>query len=257
MPARLTLSIGTLYAFLLVLARVGGAFIFVPLPAIRSAPETARAVLVFGITLALMARWPVVEPAAISAARLAGWAASEAAVGIAIGVAVSIVLEIFTLAGQIAGLQAGYAYASTIDPNTQADSGILLVFAELVAGLLFFALGLDRDVVRLFAISLDKIPPGNYILTAASAQAFIHLGANLFSVGLRLAFPVVALLVMVDVAFALLGRVNAQLQLLSLAFPAKMLLGLLVLSWTAFLFPRMLREIGQLASATTRQALGL
>jgi flagellar biosynthesis protein FliR len=65
------------------------------------------------------------------------------------------------------------------------------------------------------------------------------------------------LLVMVDVAFALLGRVNAQLQLLSLAFPAKMLLGLLVLSWTAFLFPRMLGEIGQLASATTRQALGL
>jgi flagellar biosynthetic protein FliR len=257
MPANLTLSVGTLYAFLLVLARVGGAFIFVPLPAVRSAPETARAVLAFGITLALMARWPSIEPAAVSAARLAGWAASEAAVGIAIGVAVSIVLEVFTLAAQIAGLQAGYAYASTIDPNTQADSGILLVFAELVAGLLFFAVGLDRDVLRLFAISLDKIPPGSYTLTPASAQAFIHLGANLFSVGLRLAFPIVALLVMVDVAFALLGRVNTQLQLLSLAFPAKMLLGLLVLSWIAFLFPRMLREIGQLASVTTRQALGL
>ena len=61
----------------------------------------------------------------------------------------------------------------------------------------------------------------------------IHLGSNLFSVGVRLALPVVALLVMVDVALALMGRLNAQLQLLSLAFPAKMLVALLVLAWTA------------------------
>ena len=49
----------------------------------------------------------------------------------------------------------------------------------------------------------------------------------MFSVGLRLALPVVALLVMVDVALALLGRLNPQLQLLSLAFPVKMLTALL------------------------------
>ena len=66
------------------------------------------------------------------------------------------------------GLQAGYAYASTIDPNTEADSGILLVFAQLMAGLLFFALGLDREVLRLFAQSLDKIPPGAYVLGSAA-----------------------------------------------------------------------------------------
>ena len=43
---------------------------------------------------------------------------------------------------------------------------------------------------------------------------------------LRLALPVVALLLMVDVALALLGRLNQQLQLLALAFPAKMLTAL-------------------------------
>ncbi len=61
--------------------------------------------------------------------------------------------------------------------------------------------------------------------------------------GVRLALPVVALLVMVDVALALMGRLNAQLQLLSLAFPAKMLTALLVLSWVAALFPRILRAV--------------
>ena len=61
MPSELTLSTGTLYAFLLVLARVGGAMIFVPLPGLRSAPETVRAVFALGLTLALFGLWPAVE----------------------------------------------------------------------------------------------------------------------------------------------------------------------------------------------------
>jgi hypothetical protein len=42
MPISLTLSAGTLYGFLLVLARVGGALSFVPLPGIKAAPEPVR-----------------------------------------------------------------------------------------------------------------------------------------------------------------------------------------------------------------------
>ena len=257
MPGDLHLSAGALYAFLLVLARVGGALVFVPLPAVNGAPVAARISLAAGLTLALAARWPVVDPAAVSPARLCAWTLSEAAVGLAVGVSVAIVLEVFVLAAQILGLQAGYAYASTIDPNTQADSGILLVFAQLTASLLFFAAGLDREVFRLFARSLDSIPPGAYVLGPPSAAAMIHLGATLFSVGLRIAFPVVALLVMVDVALALVGRINAQLQLLSLAFPAKMAVALVVLSWGTLLFPRILREVAGQAWGAARAALGL
>jgi flagellar biosynthetic protein FliR len=76
-------------------------------------------------------------------------------------------------------------------------------------------------------------------------------------VGVRLALPVVALLVMVDVALALLGRINAQLQLLSLAFPAKMLTALLLLTWMAPLFPRILREIGGQAWTAAHRMLGI
>jgi flagellar biosynthesis protein FliR len=257
MPADLQLSLGMLCAFLLVLARVGGALTFVPLPGASGAPPAARALLAVGLTLALAARWPVVDASSITAARLAGWAMAEAVIGLAIGVCISVILEAFTLAAQILGLQAGYAYASTVDPNTQADSGILLVFAQLFAGLLFFAAGLDREVLRLFARSLEKIPPGSYVFGTASAETVIHLVSNLFAVGLRLALPVVALLAMVDIALALLSRVNAQLQLLTLAFPAKMLVALLVLVWGAFLFPRLCREIGGHSLGAAQRALGL
>ena len=257
MPANVTLSVGALYAFLLVLARVGGALIFVPLPGIKGVPQPARAALALGFTLALSARWPAVNAEVVTAMRLAGWAAAEAAVGIAIGICVAIVLEAFTLAAQVLGLQAGYAYASTIDPNTEADSGILLVFAQLVAGMLFFSLGLDREVLRLFAQSLDLVPAGTYVFGPSTAEMLIRLGASLFSVGVRLALPVVALLVMVDVALALMGRLNQQLQLLHLAFPAKMLTALLVLSWIAILFPRVMSEFSAQAWTAARQMLAI
>jgi flagellar biosynthesis protein FliR len=56
---------------------------------------------------------------------------------------------------------------------------------------------------------------------------------------------------------ALLGRLNQQLQLLSLAFPVKMLLALVVLSWTAAMFPRILAELGGQALAAARRASGV
>jgi flagellar biosynthesis protein FliR len=240
MPDSLTLSAGTLYGFLLVLARVGGALVFVPLPGIRAAPEPVRAALAVAFTLALFGRWPAIDPTGVTAGTLAAWAISEAAFGIAIGISVAIVLEAFSMAAQAIGLQAGYAYASTIDPNSEADSGVLLVLAQLIAGMLFFTLGLDREVLRLFAASLEKIPAGAYSLGPAIAEGVIKLGSTLFSVGMRLALPIIALLVMVDVALALMGRLNQQLQLLSLAFPVKMLVSLLMLSWLAVIFPRMM-----------------
>jgi flagellar biosynthetic protein FliR len=257
MPANLTLSLGTLYSFMLVLARVSGALVFVPMPGMTAAPEAARAAFSLAVTLALYSRWPPMQPDQVSWPVLAGWALSEAAVGLAIGVSVAIVLETFSLAAQVLGLQAGYGYASTIDPNTQADSGILLVFAQLISGMLFFAMGMDRDVLRLFALSLEKIPTGAYLLGRASSEPLIHLGATLFSVGVRLALPVVALLTLVDVALALLGRINAQLQLISLAFPAKMLTTLILLGWLASLYPRILREISVQAWIAVYRTLGL
>ena len=257
MPGNVTLSAGALYGFLLVLARVGGSLIFVPLPGVKSAPEPARIALALGFTLALYTQWPVVRTDTVTVAALAGWALIESAVGLAIGVSVAIALEAFTLAAQVLGLQAGYAYASTIDPNTEADSGILLVFAQLMSGMLFFTMGLDREILRLFALSLEKVPAGTYVFGRAAAEPLIRLGATLFSVGVRLALPVVALLVMVDVALALLGRINAQLQLLSLAFPAKMLTALILLAWISSIFPRILREIAGHAWTAAYRMLGI
>ncbi len=139
------------------------------------------------------------------------------------------------------GLQAGYSFAQTVDPSTQADSGVLMVFAQLASGLLFFATGLDRDVLHVFARSLETCPAGSFLLNRGAAVQLLAMGSTMFSTALRLALPIIAVLVMVDISLALLGRVNAQLQLLHLAFPLKMMVGLAMMGWIALMMPALFR----------------
>ncbi len=154
----ITVPVGLIYGFLLVMARVAGAMIFVPLPGIRSAPEQVRIVLILAITVALYPVWPVV-PNASSIVELAGWITVEAAFGLCIGLIVGCLSETALLFGQICGLQAGFSIASTIDPESQADAPVLSAIAQSVAGLLFVTLGLHRYIIRIFAESLETQPP--------------------------------------------------------------------------------------------------
>jgi flagellar biosynthetic protein FliR len=217
----------------------------------------ARAAFSLAFTLALAPRWPSIEGSGPGILILAAWAVAEAAIGVAIGLAAATVLEVITFAAQMLGMPAGYGYAQTIDPNSEADSGILQVVAQLMAGMLFFAMGMDGQVLRLFSASLEKIPPGAYVFQAASAEAFIRLSGNVLAVGARLAMPVVSLVVMLDMALALVGRLNAQLQLLSLAFPVKMLTALVALTAVLALYPRILGQFSQGAFRVAQRALGL
>jgi len=237
----LTVPVGLIYSFLLVLARVAGAMIFVPLPGVRSAPEQVRIVLILAITVALYAVWPVI-PNTSSIVELAGWLTVEAAFGLCIGLLVGFLSETALLFGQICGLQAGFSLASTIDPDSQADAPVLSAIAQCVAGLLFVTLGLHRYIIRVFAESLEAQPPAKLILSPRWAEVVIHAAGTLFSVGLRLALPIVGLMLMVDLTLALLGRINSQLQLIHLAMPLKILAALATISTLLMLFPSVYSE---------------
>jgi flagellar biosynthesis protein FliR len=251
MRGELILSTSTLLGFLMTLARIAGVFVFVPIPGMNSRSNGARVVLSLSIAMALFPYWP--SPAVdLSGGRLAGWLIAEAALGIGIGLTVSFVLEGFYVATQIMGLQAGYAYASTIDPNSQADSSVLVIFAELATGLFFFALGLDREVLHIFARSMEIAPAGSFVLARGVAAQLVFLGGMMFSTGVRLSLPIVAVLLLIDISLALLGRVNAQLQLLTIAFPVKMMVALTVFGWLVLLMPVVLRGSANEAFAAAR-----
>jgi flagellar biosynthetic protein FliR len=180
------------------------------------------------------------------------WLLVEAALGIGIGLAVAFVTEAFAVGAQAMSMQAGYGFASTFDPNTQADSGVVVVFMQIVTGLLFFTTGLDREVIRVFAHSMETYPAGSFVLTRGPAIQVLTLGSTIFSTGLRLALPIIAVMVMIDISIALLGRVNAQLHLTVVAFPVKMLIFLTMVGWLSLLFPVLYRAQSGVALTVAR-----
>jgi len=227
-----------MYAFLLVLSRVAGLITFLPAPGFRGAPDMLRAGFALAVTFALFPVWPALPDALPSSGQLTAWIFAETGFGLVMGLAVAFLTEAFQLATQVLGLQAGYGYANTIDPASQADASVLQVVTMLISSLLFLALGLDRQLFRVLAASFEKFPAGSWAPTAASLDGIVRLGSGMFSLGLRVALPVVALLLLLDISLAVLGRMQQQLQLLSLAFPLKMLAALALLSALAPVFTR-------------------
>lgn len=207
--------------FVLALARIGSAFVFVSMPGLRSGSEVARVAIILGVTLALHAQWTVPVQTEVSIPMAVKWLVSECAFGICVGVAIALVLEIYQLASQMIGLQAGFSYASTIDPTNDTDSGVFPILVQLMSGLLFIGLGLDRQVIGAFGLSFQKIAPGGFVPQGVHVEELVRLGAIVFSTGLRVALPVIVLLLLLDIALALLSRIEQQVQITGVLFPVK------------------------------------
>ncbi len=251
----LGLPLSTLFAFLLVLARVGGFIAFLPVPGFRSAPDQVKIVLALAVSFALFPVWPALPSAEPSIGQLTAWAITEAGFGLTAGLAVSFLTEAFQIAAQAAGLHAGFGFATTIDPTSDADSGVLQALASIFSGALFFTTGMDHGLIRILAESFVRFPAGSWAPQAASLDGVVRLGSEMLSVGLRLALPVIALLILIDFSLALLGRVQQHLQLLSLAFPVKMAASLAILAALAPVVPKMFSATAEHTLAALRQAL--
>ncbi len=230
MAPQLTIPAGLPLAFGLVLTRVAGVFFFLPLPVRDATPPLARAGFSLAAALALYSHWPEVDVRTTSTGLFAVWLAGEAAFGLAAGLLVGFLAEALTLGAQLIGLQAGYGYASVVDPTTQADSDVLQVVARLTGGLLFFSFGLDGQILRALALSLEIHPPGQFVVTRALVTTVFALAANVFALGLRLAAPVLGLLFLTEISLALVGRLSSSLHLGHSAGPLKMMLTLATLA---------------------------
>jgi flagellar biosynthetic protein FliR len=253
MATQLCISAGLPLAFALVLTRVAGVFFFLPLPVRDATPAMARVAFAVAAALALFSHWPDVDVRLVTMGSLAVWLAGEAAFGLAAGLIVGFLAEALTLGAQLIGLQAGFAYASVVDPTTQADSDVLQVVARLTGGLLFFAFGLDHQILRALALSLEVHPPGQFVLTRTLVETVIGLGANVFALGLRLAFPVIGLLLLTEISLALVARLSSALQLGHSAAPLKMLLSLAALAAVLRVVPGLYLEYAERLLAVLRQ----
>lgn len=246
MPGSIALPGELLGGLLLLLARLGAWLAFVPLPGLSRAPARLRAALAVALTLLLLPTAPAARLA--SGADLLAALLGELLWGLICGAATALLFEAFQLGAQIAGLQAGFSFASTIDPTSEADSAVLGVWMTLLVGCAACAAGLDRELLRALA-GIVAAPRG-----PLEASLLVQLAARMFTTGLAVALPVIAVLLVVDLALALVSRYQPNLPLLSLAFPVKMLGSLWLLG---LLTPLLLRLFSQAWPATLSALRGM
>jgi flagellar biosynthetic protein FliR len=121
---------------------------------------------------------------------------------------------------------------------------------------LFLSFGLDREVLRILAVSFESQPPATFSATPGWVEPVLRVSSLAWRTGLRLAFPAIAVLTVADLAMALTGRIHSQLQLLSLAFPVKVLAAVLVLAATLSSFPLLYEHAAKEALQAVRVIAG-
>ncbi len=251
-------------AFLVCLARLSGLFVFFPWPGWRTASPVPRVFLTIALSAALAPRLMTrlggaaasAPPGGLAPGLVTGeWAGlllSEAALGFSAGLVLLFMMESLAFGGHLIGMQAGFSYASSIDPTTEADSTVIPVMVQWLGNVLFFAAGFDRWLMRAMVGSLETIPPGAWHLTTGAFQMVTQLLTASLEMGLRLALPVAGFLLLVDLTLAVVSRLNAQFPLLNIAFPLKTGLAALALGATIGLVPGIYERLMEIAG----EALG-
>jgi flagellar biosynthetic protein FliR len=176
-------------------------------------------------------------------------------IGIALGFTVRIIFAAVDLAGELIGLQMGLGFAMFYDPDNSAQSPVISEFLGLLATLIFLSINGHLMLLAVLGNSFEWWPVGVELFPANGWLAIARWGSTLFSAGLMLALPLIAALLVVNIALAVLTRAAPALNLFAIGFPVTLIAGftMLLLSLSFFapalqrLFEYGLQTVAQLA----------
>lgn len=154
----------------------------------------------------------------------------ELLIGLAMGFAVRIVFAAVEMAGEVASLTMGLGFASFFDPLTQGRSSAVSQFLALVATMAFLAVNAHLVLLEALAESFFTLPISATPISIGAPYEMVRWGAKIFSAGLQLSLPIVAALLICNIALGILTRAAPQLNIFGIGFPISLGVGLLVLS---------------------------
>lgn len=217
----------------LALARIGGLFIMGPIFASRQTPLRVRAALVFFIAIAMLPVLRTMPPVLAADAGplvLAGMIGFEIAIGFTLGLVAQFVFGAVQMAGQLAGIQMGIGLSNLIDPQTQEHITSLAQWQNLLTLLIFLSVDGHHALIRAVADSFAVVPLGGTIPGAAGFGMVLDLAGGIFVVALKIAAPVMVLLLLINAAMGVLAKLIPQLNVFIVGFPLNVAAGLFVLT---------------------------
>jgi len=217
-------------ALLWPLSRILGLIAASPLFGNAAVPASVK--LSLGVLLAMIIAPTVPALPATDPMSLAGLLilTQEMLVGLAMGFTIRIVFAAIEMVGEISSLTMGLGFASFFDPQTRGRSSAISQFLVMVSTLLFLSVNAHLVLLAALAESFISLPISAQPIHSGGFQQLAAWGAEIFRSGVQIALPVVAALLLTNVALGILTRAAPQLNIFGIGFPVTLGVGLLVLA---------------------------
>ena len=218
-----------IFAFLLVFTRIGTIFMLMPIIGENYIPTWIRLGLAFALTAIIT---PVIaanlppEPTSFMSVLLL--LAGEFMVGLFLGLFMRILVSALTTAGMLISFISGFSAALMFNPLLQSQ-GVLHSALMTLTGLLLIMI---LDLHHLFFIAAAD----SYILlptlsgSGAMAETIARAVSASFSMGLKLAAPIMVVTLLFYSVLGIASRLMPQLHIFFIGLPIQIALSLLVLS---------------------------
>jgi flagellar biosynthetic protein FliR len=226
----------TLAALLLGTARATGFVLLAPPFNSKMIPAPVKGAFALALSVLLSTQIAPTLPE-ITGGYLAVTAVTEVVIGAALGFVVQVLFTAVQMAGDLIDVTGGFSLQPAYDPLAMTQNSSVGRLHYLLAMTLLFSSGGHLVIVKGFVTSYTGLPVGGNVPTDQLAAVIMTAFSMMFLAALQIAGPMVAVLLLSDVALALLSRAAPALNIFSFGFPVKILLTLTMLGLTFPLLP--------------------
>ena len=227
-------------AFLMVLFRISGIFIFAPLLGSSTVPMRMKVIFALGLAgcvypMLLMPGRPAAELMGASIGHevhlwaLGAAVAVELLIGLAIGFGATLPIIAAQVGGHVIDQQMGLGLAGVYNPELNEQSGVVGEFYFLAAVAIFVIMGGHRVLLVTVAGSFDHVPLGGFDNFGGLLALMLGLMQSMFELALKVAAPLLAVIFLETVAMGFMARTVPQMNIMSVGFALRIMLGALVL----------------------------
>jgi len=212
------------------LTRILGLITAAPIFGHASVPTQVKVIL--GVLLALVIAPTVPAVPAADPMSYAGLLilVQELLIGLAMGFSMRLVFAAVEYAGELASSTMGFGFASFFDPSTHGRSAAISQFLSMVATMAFLAVNAHLVLLAALSESFVTLPISATPLSLAAPLELVRWGSRIFSAGLQLALPIIAAVLIINVALGILTRAAPQLNIFGIGFPITLGVGMLTIS---------------------------
>ena len=212
---------------MLPLTRILGFIAIAPFFSSQAFPMPVKVAFGVLLTLIVMPIIPQIPRVDILSLRGAFIVAEQVVLGLAMGLVAQIIFTAVEMAGEISSLMMGFGFASFYDPQSHASTPVIGSMMNVLAMMVFLSIDGHLLLISGLVQSFQSFPIG-FDTHGIDFLGIATWGGKIFSIGLQLALPMIATLLIINLALGVLTRAAPELNFFGIGFPITICAGFLV-----------------------------